>query len=93
MYGKTFSPEFIEMQFKNKKGIHNPMYGIHKSPETIAKLQKFVYVYNVESKTLIGVFTTLECLKTFKMGSDTLAKYIANQMPYKGKIFSRIKLD
>lgn len=88
IYGKTFSP-----QFQNRKGINNPMYGIKKSPETIAKLQKFIYVYNVESKTLIGVFTTLECIKTFKMGYNTLIKYIANKMPYKGKIFSRIKLD
>jgi hypothetical protein len=53
------------MQIKNKKGINNPMYGLNKSSKTIAKLQKLVYVYDAKSKTLIGVFSTVECIKHF----------------------------
>jgi group I intron endonuclease len=93
MYGKKFSPEFIEMQIKNKKGINNPMYNIKKSSNTIAKLQKFIYVYEVNTLNLIGIFSTLECIKHFKMGKDTLYKYLNNKLPFKGKIFSRVKLD
>ena len=59
MYGKTFSPEFISMQKRDKKGINNPMYGIKKSSATIAKLQKLVYVYEAETLKNIGVFSTV----------------------------------
>jgi group I intron endonuclease len=93
MYGKTFSPEFISMQKRNKKGINNPMYGIKKSQTTIAKLQKLVYVYDADTLKNIGVFSTLECIKQFKMGKDTLNKYLNSKIPFKGKIFSRVQLD
>ena len=93
MYGKIYSPEFISMQTRNKKGINNPMFGIKKSPTTITKLQKLVYVYEADTLKNIGIFSTLECIKHFKMGKDTLTKYLNNKLPFKGKIFSRVQLD
>lgn len=93
MYGKTYSPEFISMQTRNKKGINNPMFGIKKTPITIAKLQKLVYVYEADTLKNIGVFSTVECIKHFKMGKDTLNKYLNSKQPFKGKIFSRVQLD
>ena len=93
MFGKTFSLEFIEMQTRDKKGINNPMFGIVKSPATIAKLQKLVYVYEADTLKNIGVFSTVECIKHFKMGKDTLTKYLNSKLPFKGKIFSRVQLD
>jgi len=96
MYGKTFSPEFILMQARSdrdKKEINNPMYGIKKSPATLAKLQKLVYVYEADTLKSIGVFSTVECVKHFKMGKDTLKKYLNSKLPFKGKLFSRVQLD
>ena len=49
MFGKTLSSEFIAMQIRNKKGINNPILFIVKSPTTIAKLQKLVYVYEADT--------------------------------------------
>lgn len=52
-----------------------------------------------EAETLkyIGVFPTVECVKYFKMGKDTLTKYLGSKLPFsptgQGKIFSRIHLD
>ena len=93
MFGKTLSPEFIAMQIKNKKGDNNPMFGIKKSPITISKLQKLIYVYEAETLKFIGDYSTVECSKHFKMGKDTLSKYLKSNLPYKGKIFSRVLLD
>ena len=93
MFGKNFSPEFITMQTRDKKGSNNPMFGVIKSPVTISKLQKLVYVYEADTQKLIGVFSTVECSKHFKMGKDTLTKYINSNIPYKGKIFSRVQFD
>lgn len=95
MYGKEFSPEFLNMQTRNKEGKNNPMYGIKKSALTIAKLQKLVYVYDYNTNKLIGIYPTVKCSKEFKIGKDTLTKYLNNEgstRPYKNKIFSRIKL-
>lgn len=39
--------------------------------------------------SFIGVFPTVKCSKHFKMGKDTLTKYIKNGLSYKGKVFSR----
>jgi group I intron endonuclease len=36
--GYLFSSEFRHMQFRNKKGINNPMFGIAKSEATIKKI-------------------------------------------------------
>ena len=63
MHGKIYSPEFVAMHTRDKKGINNPKYGSIKSPCTIANLQKLVYVYEAENRKLIGVFSTVECSK------------------------------
>ena len=45
--------------------------------------------------SFIGAYPTVECYapqKTFKMGKDTLSKYLKSGLPYKGKIYSRTKL-
>ena len=42
--------------------------------------------------SFIGAYPTVECSKTFKMGKDTLSKYLKSGLPYKGKIYSRTKL-
>lgn len=71
------------------------MFGVKKSSATITKLTKLVYVYLADDMTYIGSYSTVECLKTFKLSSDTLYKYIwidNKGNSYKGKIFSRIKL-
>jgi len=92
MSGRTFTPEFIEMQKRNKAGVNNPLYGVVKSPSTIAKITKLVYVYDAENMNYIDSFSTVECSKEFKMGKDTLSKYLLNGLPFKGRIFSRTKL-
>nr|YP_010044359.1 GIY-YIG endonuclease [Trametes versicolor]QPF23600.1 GIY-YIG endonuclease [Trametes versicolor]WVH38352.1 GIY-YIG endonuclease [Trametes versicolor] len=93
MFGKTYASEFLSMQKRDKKGKNNPMFGIKKSPATIAKLQKLVYVYEADSLKLTGVFSTIQCIKHFKIGGDTLTKYLINKNSFKGKIFSRVQLD
>jgi group I intron endonuclease len=93
MAGKIFPSEFIYMQKRDKKGNNNPMFGTKKSEITIAKIIKLVYVYNAENIDFIGVYSTVECSKTYKMGKDTLSKYLKSGTAYKGKIFSRIKLQ
>ena len=70
------------MQTKDKKGVNNPMYGSKKSPATIAKLQKLIYVYEADTLKNIGVFSTVECTKHFKMGKDTLTKYLNSKLPF-----------
>lgn len=47
------------MQIRDQRGALNPMFKVIKSPETIAKLQKLVYVYNSTTGELIGVFPTV----------------------------------
>jgi hypothetical protein len=92
MFGKLKSKEFINMQKRNKFGKNNPQFGKIKSLKTIAKLTKLVYVYNQKDMFFIGQYSTVNCSKEFKMGKDTLTKYINNGLPFKGKIFSRKKL-
>lgn len=92
MFGKTFSPEYLSMQTRDRKGVNNPMFEVKKSPGTICKLQKLVYVYEADTLKFIGLFPTVECIKHFKMGKDTLTKYLNSKLPFKGKIFSRVQL-
>jgi group I intron endonuclease len=92
MTGHKFSPEFIEMQKRNKIGVNNPQFGVIKTSKTIAKLTKLVYVYNSVDMSYLGSYSTIQCSKEFNMGKDTLSKYLINGFPFKGKIFSRIKL-
>jgi hypothetical protein len=93
MYGLEKSKEFLSMQFIDKKGSNNPNFGKIKSSSTLAKITKTVYVYNSLNMSLIGEFSTVNCIKKFKMGKSTLTKYTLNGLPYKGKIFSMKKLN
>ena len=92
MTARKFSPEFIEMQKRNKIGVNNPQFGVFKSSDTIAKLTKLVYVYNSVDMSYIGSYSTVQCSKEFNMVKDTLSKYLLNGFPFKGKIFSRVLL-
>jgi group I intron endonuclease len=92
MYDRKFSADFIKMQIRNKVGANNPQFGKIKSSETITKLTKLVYVYDFITKNFIGSYSTIQCSKEFKMGKDTLSKYLKKGLPYKNKLFSRIKL-
>lgn len=94
MHGKTFSRpsgEFTSMQIRNKRGLNNPQFGKVKSAETIVKLTKLVHVYNSETKEFIGSYSTVKCAVEFKMGKDTLQKCLKSNLPFKNKLFSRIK--
>jgi hypothetical protein len=94
MSGKQFSSEFLYMQTRNKKGKINPNYGAKKSTTTLAKIIKLVYVYNSEDLNYIGSFPTVVCSKTFKIGLFFIrSKYIKSGLPFKGKIYSRIKKE
>jgi len=73
------------MQKKDKTGKNNPNFGNKKSTITLSKIIKPVYVYNSEDMTDIGSYPTVECIKTFKIGKDTLSKYLKLGIPYKGK--------
>ena len=44
-----------------------------------------IYVYEAETLKFIGVFSTVECAKQFKIGKDTLTKYLSNKLPLRGK--------
>ena len=87
MFGRSFSPEFLATQKQDKFGPNKPQYNVIKSPETIAKLTKLVYVYDANTKKYLGAFSTVNCSKQFKMGKDTLTKYLASGQPFKGHIF------
>ena len=71
-----------------------------KSSITLAKITKLVYVYKISSAgtegddelKFIGTFSTVECSKIFKLGKDTLSKYLNSGLPFKGNIYSRIPL-
>jgi group I intron endonuclease len=93
MFNLRKSKEFLEMQFKDRRGPKNPLFGKIKSPSTLAKITKIVYVYDCLNMSLIGEYSTVNCSREFKMGKDTLSKYIKSGLPYKGKIFSREKLN
>ena len=92
MYGRIKSKEFLEIQTKDKSGRNKPLFGKTKSFSTLAKITKLVYVYNSLDMSFIGEFPTVQCAKHFKIGKETLTKYIKNNLPYKGQIFSRHKL-
>jgi hypothetical protein len=90
--GREFSPEFIAAQKQDKFGSNNPQYGVVKSSQTIAKLTKPVYVYDATTCELLGVYSTVNCAKHFKIGKDRLTKYLANGLPFKGRIYRRIEM-
>lgn len=93
MHGREYSPEYLDQQKRDKTGNNNPQYGVIKTPETVAKLSKYVYVYSAVTKEFIGAYSTVACKKEFKMGYDTLKKYIASGLPFKGLLFLSKKID
>lgn len=94
MFGKEKSPAFIEQMYKDKHGVNNPMYGKPKSEDTLAKLRKMVWVYDMEKNSkLLGVFPTVVCTKTFHIGYETLTKRLQDGKLHKGKYFSKNPLD
>lgn len=76
IYFKEKSIEFVKIQYRDKKGKNNPQYQVIKSPETIDKLSKYIYVYSSENNEFIGRFKTVQCSLHFKIGKDTLKKYL-----------------
>jgi hypothetical protein len=50
MFNKPKSKEFIEQMFRDKTGAN---VWVTKSPETLAKLSKKVYVYDSNTKELV----------------------------------------
>jgi|SRR5919204_179053 group I intron endonuclease len=88
MYNKSKSEAFIAQQNRDKRGKNNPMYGKIKSEQTLVKLRKMIFVYDVtKNYKLLGVFPTVVCTKTFNIGYETLAKRLQDGKVYKGKYF------
>lgn len=90
MYGREFSPEYIEAQKRDKFGANNPQFGVVKSDATIAKLTKLVYVYKADPLAYIGGYKTIDCFAEFKIGKDTLTKRIQDGKAHNGFIFTRV---
>lgn len=79
---------------KDRSGANNPMYGKAKGAETLAKLRKFIYVYDIQDNNrLIGVYPTVECKNTFSMGHTTLINALNGNGVYKGRLFRREPLS
>jgi len=71
-----------------KTGANNPMYGKPKSPETLAKLSKKVYVYDGDTKELIKCYDSYKItVKDLHIGFETIIKYLDTHKIYKGKLF------
>lgn len=89
MFNKEKSLEFMYHATRDKSGENNPMYGKTKSPETLLKIRKCIYVYDVNSKNLIIKYDSFKvAIEDLKIGKDTLRKYALSNKPFKGKIFS-----
>lgn len=88
MYNKPKSPAFIAQQVKDKSKENNPMFGKVKSEETLAKLRKMIFVYDVtQNSKLLGVYPTVTCARIFRICNNTLTKRINNKEIHKGKYF------
>jgi hypothetical protein len=67
MYGKTKSSEFLAHQGRKLFGAENPMYGKKKSESTLAKLSRFIYVYDLNDDTkFLGTFQQLNVAENLK---------------------------
>ena len=94
MHGCEYLPEFKEQQTRDKSGSNNLQYGVEKSPETIAKLSKMIYVYKAGpdgSEVYVGSFKTVECKKEFRIWYDTLKKPLLDGKSHKGYYFRLVK--
>jgi group I intron endonuclease len=95
MFGKAKSEAFLFQQTKDKSGANNPMFGKSKSEETLTKLRKMIFVYDVtDNNKLLGVYPTVVCTRTFNIGYETLSKRLLDGKIHKGKyLFSRDAQD
>jgi len=91
MYNKIKSDAFIAQQSRDKSGENNPMFGKAKPEQTLAKLRKMVFVYDVtQDYKLLGVYPTVMCTRLFKLCNNTLRKRINNKEIHNGKyLFSK----
>ena len=88
MYNKIKSDAFIAQQIRDKSGESNPMFGKTKSEQTLAKLRKMIFVYDVtQNYKLLGVYPTVMCTRLFKLCNNTLKKRINNKEIHNGKYF------
>jgi hypothetical protein len=79
---------FIAQQIRDKSGENNPMFGKTKSEQTLAKLRKMIFVYDVtQDYKLLGVYPTVMCTRLFKLCNNTLRKRINNKEIHNGKYF------
>lgn len=86
IFGREKSPEFKYQIYRDKTGINNPQFGVVKSEFTINKLRKIVYVYN-DKYAFLGKYGRVDCKLRFKIGYDTLRKYIDSGKIFKGHYF------
>ena len=88
MFNKIKSDAFIAQQIRDKSGENNPMFGKTKSLQTLAKLRKMIFVYDVtQDYKLLGVYPTVMCTRLFKLCNNTLKKRINNKEIHNGKYF------
>ena len=87
MYGKTKSDAFLHQQTRDKTGENNPMFGRIHSEETLNKLRKMIFVYDVtKNYKLIGVYPTVMCSRIFNLSVTTLKKRVDNKEIHKGRL-------
>lgn len=88
MYNKIKSDAFIAQQTRDKSGENNPMFGKTKPEQTLAKLRKMIFVYDVtQDYKLLGVYPTVMCTRLFKLCNNTLKKRVNNKEIHNGKYF------
>lgn len=88
MFNKIKSEAFIAQQIRDKSGENNPKFGNTKSEQTLAKLRKMIFVYDVtQNYKLLGVYPTVMCTRLFKLCNNTLKKRINNKEIHNGKYF------
>lgn len=91
MHNKIKSDAFIPQQTRDKSGYNYTMFGKTKSEQTLAKLRKMIFVYDVtQNYKLLGVYPTVMCTRLFKLCNNTLRKRIDNKEIHNGKyLFSK----
>ena len=86
MFNRSKSDAFFTQQVRDKSGKNNPMFGKTKRLETLVKLRKMIFVYDVtKNYKLLGVYPTIMCARIFKLCNNTLTKRINNKEIHKGK--------
>jgi len=86
--GRAFSPEYLAQQALDRSGSNNPQYGVIKSPETVAKLTKYIYTYDAASGELLSHTGAVATKRQHKIGYDTMMSCLASGLPHRGKYYS-----